>query len=98
MQDVHFPKNERLLFLAVIEAAMQDAEESDPRVQRPAIEWLMQDQADFPHICELAGLDCASLRRNLARFSSSSHRASSILPASSPQKSLSLKVGVPDRI
>lgn len=66
MQEVHFPKNERLLFLAVIEAAMQDSQETDPRVQRPAVEWLMQDQADFPRICELAGLDCASFRRNWA--------------------------------
>ena len=66
MQEIHFPKNERLLFLAVIEAAMQDSKKTDPHVQRPAIEWLMQDQVDFPRICKLAGLDCAYIRRNWA--------------------------------
>lgn len=70
MRDVHFPKNERLLFLAIIEAAMQDSQETDPRIQRPAIEWLMQDQADFPQICKLAGLDYAYFRRNWASLRS----------------------------
>lgn len=66
MQDLHFPKNERRLFLAVIKAAMRDSQETDARLQRPAMEWLTQDQADFPRICALAGLDCAYFRRNWA--------------------------------
>ena len=59
------PKNERVLFLSVIEVAMQDAKEANLRVRRAAMEWLMQDQVDFPRICELAGLDSDYVRRYL---------------------------------
>ena len=59
MQEAHFPKNERVLFLSIIEAAVHDAKETNPRVRQAALEWLMQYQADSPRICELAGVDSA---------------------------------------
>ena len=58
-------KNERVLFLSVIEAAMQDAKGTNLRVPRAAIEWLMQDQVDFPRICDLAGIESTHLRHKL---------------------------------
>jgi hypothetical protein len=58
-------RNERVLFLTVIEQAIQDSTEHQPKLRQAAIDWLMCDQVDFPHICELAGLDSTYLRRNL---------------------------------
>src|SRR5215471_2602549 len=63
-------KNERVLFLSVIEAAVQDAKGTNVRVRRAAIEWLMQDEVDFPHICELAGVEVEYLRRSLSSCAS----------------------------
>lgn len=66
MQQVYFPQNERVLFLSVIEKAIVDATEPKPLVREAALDWLLQDQVDFPRICDMAGLDSAYLRRNLA--------------------------------
>jgi hypothetical protein len=59
-------KNERVLWLSVIERAMHDATERRPSVRQAALDWLFGDQVDFPLICEMAGLECAYLRKTLA--------------------------------
>lgn len=91
-------QNERVLFLSVIEAAMEDAKETNVRVRQAALEWLMQDQADFPRICELAGLDSAYVRKNLASRLSSSPSVQSYRHHIVTKTTASLKVGVPDGI
>jgi hypothetical protein len=55
--DVELLENQRVLWLTVVEQAMRDTMETKPSVRQSAIDWLLRDQADFPQICELAGLD-----------------------------------------
>ena len=61
-------QNQRVLWLTVVELAMRDTMERKPSVRQSAIDWLLRDQADFPQICELAGLDSAYLRKKLAHY------------------------------
>jgi len=44
MQAGHLPKDECILFLTVIQTAIEDAKEPAPKVPQAALEWLMQDQ------------------------------------------------------
>ena len=70
-------KNPRVLWLAVVEAALRDSMETKPTVRRSAREWIMRDDEDFPLICEMAGLDSGYLRNMMAvkfRASSSQRR------------------------
>jgi hypothetical protein len=64
-------KNERVLWLTVVEQAMRDTMEPKPSVRQSAIDWLLRDQADFPQICELAGLDSSYLRRRISHLTQS---------------------------
>jgi len=48
-------KNERVLWLTVIERAMHDATERQPSVRQAAIDWIMRDQVDFPTVCSECG-------------------------------------------
>lgn len=59
-------KNPRVLWLAVVEAALRDSMEPKPTVRRSAREWIMRDDLDFPLICEMAGLDSDYLRNMMA--------------------------------
>ena len=59
-------KNERVLWLAVVERAIHDTLDSKPSIRRRAIDWLLHDDVDFPRICEVAGLDITYLRRRIA--------------------------------
>jgi len=70
MQPVFYDlsKNERVLWLSVIERAMHEATEPKPSVRQAAIQWLLRDQEDFPRVCEMAGLDCAYLRKKLRLY------------------------------
>jgi hypothetical protein len=64
--------NPRVLWLAVVKAAMRDTMEIKPKVRQEAIDWLLRDPADFPLICEMAGLDSGYLRNRMAvRFRAS---------------------------
>ncbi len=64
-------KNERVLWLTVVEQAMRDTRETKPSVRQSAIDWLLCDQTDFPQICELAGLDSSYLRRRISHLTQS---------------------------
>lgn len=61
-------ENQRVLWLTVVEQAMRDTMEPKPSVRQSAIDWLLRDQADFPQICELAGLDSGYLRKKVACY------------------------------
>jgi hypothetical protein len=63
-------KNERVLWLTVVEQAMRDTMESKPSVRRKACEWLLYDD-DFAVICGLAGIDSSYLRRRISHLTQS---------------------------
>ncbi len=66
--DVGLLENQRILWLTVVEQAMQDTMEPKPSLRQSAIDWLLRDQEDFPQICELAVLDSSYLRRRISHL------------------------------
>jgi hypothetical protein len=94
MQDVRLRK-QRILFMAVIAEAVQDAQDSQdsqPRVRQAARAWLLEDDQDFPQIWGLAGIDCDYLRQNLASRISSSPLPNVPVPPSEQSRKLRLAV------
>ena len=75
--------NWRVLALTVISEAITDMQEAQPSVRQPAIDWLLHDDVDFPRICDMAGIDAASVRKSvLSRLPVSPALPSSSSPSS----------------
>ena len=59
---------EKRLWQAVVVSTIQEWISGPLRYKRIAEEYLFQDRADFPLVCQSAGLDVDSLRQKLIRL------------------------------
>lgn len=59
---------EKRLWQAVIVSTIQEWISGPLRYKRIAEEYLFQDRADFPMVCQSAGLDVDKLRQQLMRL------------------------------
>jgi hypothetical protein len=64
--DLELLDRQRILWAAVIEAAIRDTMLSRERIRQSAIDWLLSDKEHFPEVCQLAGMNSDYLRDLLA--------------------------------
>jgi hypothetical protein len=64
--DLGLLDRQRILWAAVIEAAIRDTMLSRERIRQSAIDWLLSDQMDFPEVCQFAGMNADYLRGLMA--------------------------------